>query len=118
MLKLITFNCLFFLTFSSFASSEESFLCSAYYAKSIARNVDSSEYSDKYKHCAVSCMLTLRCGAIDTYQTGLLKEVLDLLGMGHPEMDDIKANVTGIKLVTSKKARTDNECLIKCGEIY
>lgn len=118
MLKLTTFFCLIILSFSSFANEEENFLCSAYYVKEIAAKVEAPASRDKYKHCSVSCMLTLRCGTLDPYSAGLLKEVLDMMGMGHPEMDDVRANVAGIKLARTKTATTDDECMLACGKLY
>lgn len=118
MLKLTTFFCLIFLSVNVFANDEESFLCSAYYVKDIAAKVEAPGSRDKYKHCSVSCMLALRCGSLDPYSAGLLKEVLDMLGMGHPEMADVRANVAGIKLARTKAATTDDECMLECGKIY
>lgn len=118
MLKLTTFFCLLFLSINTYANEEENFLCSAYYVKDIAAKVEAPGYKDKYKHCSVSCMLTLRCGTLDPYSAGLLKEVLDMLGMGNPEMADIRANIAGIKLAKNKIATTDDECMLECGKLY
>ena len=117
MLKTITL--LTFLNFSqSYASEEENFICSAFFVKSLSVKVNTPDVSDKYKHCSVSCMLTLRCGSLDTYSAGLLKELLDMMGMGNPEMNDIRANVTGIKLVKEKQVSNDEECMNACGGLY
>lgn len=117
-LKLTTFFCLIILSLSSFANEEEHFLCSAYYVKDITAKIEAPASRDKFKHCSASCMLVLRCGTIDPYSAGLLKELLDMMGMGNPEMADIRANVTGIKLARNKTATTDNQCLLECGKYY
>lgn len=117
MLKIISLLAL--LTSSlAFASEEENFICSALYVKSLSTKVNVPNVSDKYKHCSVSCMLTLRCGGLDTYSAGLLKELLDMMGMGNPEMNDIHANVAGIKLVKEKRVSDDGECMNACFELF
>ena len=100
------------------ANEEENFVCSAFYVKSLAAKVNAPNARDKFKHCSVSCMLTLRCGGIDTYSAGLLKELLDMMGMGNPEMADIHANVTGINFAKNKEATNDEECMNLCGKSF
>lgn len=121
MIKIIF--CTFLFLTSPLALAQESknydkMICSAFYVKELSQVVERENRNDKFKHCALSCMLTLRCGSYDAFSIGLLKEFLDLLGMGTPEIDDLKANRYGIKLVNSKEAANDDECLNLCSLRY
>nr|BDT29432.1 hypothetical protein BHI3_28980 [Bacteriovorax sp. HI3] len=102
----------------SFANEEENFICSAFYVKPLVAKVNAPNARDKFKHCSVSCMLTLRCGTLDAYSAGLLKELLDMMGMGNPETADIRANVAGITFAKNKEATNDEECMSLCGKLY
>ena len=73
---------------------------------------------DKFKHCAVSCYLTLRCPARQVRAVGVLKEFRDLLGYGNAELADIKADFYGVKLAKRKIARHDEDCSRICDERY
>jgi hypothetical protein len=104
---------------SSNVKAQDKFICSSFYAKSKAEKVRHYPGSrDKFKHCSVSCMLTLKCGSLDSFSIGVIKEIFDLLGMGTAEVDDIKANMEGINLAKKKIATDDDECMIECGVIY
>lgn len=76
---------------------------------------------DKFKHCAVSCLLNLECGKFGAWAAGVGKEVLDLDVVeklrGKPVKKDnsfgsgdYKANMVGIRI----GAKNDNECLSLC----
>jgi hypothetical protein len=73
---------------------------------------------DKFKHCAVSCYLDLRCPRGQVGLVGILKEVKDAFGPGNAELADIKADFYGLKLVRKKLASTDEDCARKCDEKY
>jgi hypothetical protein len=73
---------------------------------------------DKFKHCAVSCYLTLRCSAIQVRAVGVLKEFRDLLGYGNAEIADIEADFYGVKLAKKKIARHDEDCSRICDERF
>lgn len=60
--------------------------------------VDHPSFNDKYKHCALSCVITLYCGPIESLGTGILKEVLDSLGLGDPDLEDLRADLHGIRI--------------------
>jgi hypothetical protein len=94
-------------------TSEEMPICSAYYFKTVKSKLIESN-NDKYKHCAVSCMLAKRCGALDSYQIGILKEIWDLFTPGDADIKDIEADLIGIRLYTSNRKITDNQCNKKC----
>jgi hypothetical protein len=73
---------------------------------------------DKFKHCAVSCYLTLRCSAIEVMAVGALKEFKDLFDEGNAEIADLEADRLGIRLVTNGKADHDRECARRCEQHY
>ena len=73
---------------------------------------------DKFKHCAVSCYLTLRCSAVEVLAVGALKEFKDLFDDGNAEVADLQADRFGIALVTNGKADHDRECSLRCERRY
>ncbi len=100
------------------AKAERTAICSMYYASDVKKIVEASGQFDKFKHCGVSCLLALRCPSADVLQIGILKELADVFGPGNAEWDDLEADYAGVKLVTSKKAKTDKECLSQCHQAY
>ncbi len=106
----------FTISAGAFAQEEKQIpICSLFYAKSVKAKLLPNTL-DKYKHCAVSCMLARRCGGLDSLNIGILKEVWDLFTPGNAEMDDIKADLIGIRFYTTKMATTDRECNNRCNE--
>lgn len=99
-------------------SAEVAIVCSTFHYSKVKKIVEAKGSHDKYKHCAVSCLLALRCPPADVRQLGLLKEGIDLLGPGNAEMDDLKADFKGVDFAVKKKAKTDDECIQKCHEAY
>lgn len=95
-------------------AKEEAIVCPLYFYKEVKAKAEARDSYDKFKHCAVSCMLSLRCPITDVIEIGLLKEGLDYLGYGSPEVADMEANMSGIRLVTKKKVKTDKACLDSC----
>ena len=93
------------------------FICSLYHGILLKDKISSLPKNDKYKHCAMSCSLALRCNPKEVYRFGILKEIADLLGMGAPEQADIEANKIGIRFVTGGLARDDHDCLFRCDTI-
>lgn len=73
---------------------------------------------DKFKHCSVSCYLTLRCNATEVWMVGALKEFKDLFDDGNAEVADLRADEYGISLVTKGKAGYDAECVRQCDAKY
>ena len=100
---------------SSFAN-EKVALCSIFHANSVKAKLIQNNNNDKYKHCAVSCMLALRCGAIDSLNIGILKEVWDMFTPGDADIKDIKADMIGIEFYLNKMAVSDKECNQRCIE--
>lgn len=105
------------MTISHAKASTKTILCPLYYANSLKKKLP-SKTTDKFKHCALSCQLALRCSAIDTMNLGILKEVWDLVSPGNAEWEDIKADARGIRFATTKQAVTDKECNNQCNNIY
>lgn len=92
-------------------------ICPLYYANSLKKKLP-AKTTDKFKHCALSCQLALRCSAVDTMNLGILKEVWDLVSPGNAEWKDIEADAKGIRFAITKQAVTDKECNNKCNNIY
>lgn len=103
---------------SSSVSAEVTMICSTFHYSKVKKIVEAKGSYDKYKHCAVSCLLALRCNPADVRQLGLFKEGIDLLGPGNAEMADLKADFKGVDFAVKKKAKTDDECIQKCHEAY
>lgn len=93
-------------------------ICSLYYLNSVKKTVMANGEHDKFKHCAVSCMLALRCPAADVLEIGILKELADIIGPGNAEMKDLEADYTGVYLVVDKKVKDDKSCIKQCHKIY
>ncbi len=76
---------------------------------------------DKYKHCALSCVMTLYCGPGDSMSVGILKEVYDALGFGTPDWKDIEADKAGIRIGMKQIANVDfsrSSCYRSCSSLY
>lgn len=103
----------FILMNQAYANQEKIPLCSAFHFKSVkAKLLESS--NDKYMHCAVSCMLARRCGALDSYEIGVLKEIWDLFTPGDADIKDIEADLIGINFYLSDRKISDRTCNNKC----
>jgi hypothetical protein len=116
MTKLFTLIAL--LIASNLYAKEAVILCPTFYYSSVKKTVEANGAHDKFKHCAVSCLLALRCPAVDVLELGILKELADMIGPGNSEMDDLKADYYGVGLVTSSKAKTDKACISQCHTLY
>lgn len=103
---------------STQAFAEKILVCTVLHYSEVKKKVETEGSFDKYKHCAVSCLLTLRCSATEVMQLGVIKELADIVGPGNAEWDDLKADADGIRLVTTKKAKTDKQCIDQCKKIH
>lgn len=113
-----SFMAIFGLLFISHAkAAPQSIVCPIFYANSLKDKLP-TQTTDKFKHCAISCQLALRCSAMDTMNIGLLKELWDLVSPGNAEWEDLKADARGIRFVTMKQAINDKECNNQCHNIY
>ncbi len=76
---------------------------------------------DKYKHCALSCVMTLYCGPTDSMSVGIMKEIYDALGFGTPDWKDIEADKVGIKIGMKQISNADfsrDSCYRSCSTVY
>jgi hypothetical protein len=117
-MKLIPLLSFFLLSSVSFSAlAEAKLICTAFQSKKLMKIAKEHSQFDKNLHCAVSCMLTLKCGPSETLLVGGLKEVRDLMGYGEPSVDDLKADMKGIHL--AMKVASDNEsCMSECDKIF
>lgn len=106
------------LSLSSPAHAEAKFICSALVGRDFYRELKPMQISDKTKHCALSCYLGLRCGSLESFHVGVIKEIMDLFGAGQAEWADLRANQQGITLARSRRARNQAQCLSECKLIY
>jgi hypothetical protein len=104
-------------TFASEVDNEELIICPLYHAKTLKPKL-SQNTTDKFKHCALSCQLALRCSSMDTLSLGILKELWDLISPGNAEWEDLVADVMGINFATNGEATNDKECNYQCKKIY
>lgn len=98
--------------------SHSKMLCSAFFAKRLKRQVERVESTDKWKHCALSCMLARRCGGNDSFMLGILKELADVVGPGNAEWADLVADSDGVMLWRLGMGRTDSMCKENCASLY
>jgi hypothetical protein len=124
MMKLLLLISILLSTFNAFAKSSESEksqvifpICSLYYAKTVKKKLLPTVTNDKYKHCAVSCMLANRCGAADALEIGIYKELWDLVSPGDADWLDIKADLVGISFSRKQSAINDYECNTQCKNV-
>ena len=99
-------------------AKEELIICPLFHASSVKKIVEASGQYDKFKHCGGSCILTLRCPAVDVMELGILKELADMVGPGNAEMADLKADYIGVALAVKGKAKTEKTCLAQCHNLY
>lgn len=115
---LLAFVVAFTFTSVSHAKAErEMILCPLYYAYKLKDKLPQNAV-DKFKHCALSCQLALKCSTIDTMNLGVLKEVWDLFSPGNAEWRDLEANAIGIRFAKTRQAVSDKECNNSCKNIY
>ena len=114
------------LALSTSARAEESSvaipLCGILVGKAYKSEVEAdSRKPDKYKHCSLSCVMTLYCGPMESMEVGILKEIYDALGFGTPDWKDIDADRVGVKIGVKQIANGDfsrESCYRSCGALY
>lgn len=119
-MKLLLPLILFIFSLSVLAKSEKKAIpiCSLYYLSDVKAKAIAHGNFDKYKHCAVSCMLALRCSPSDVLEIGILKELADVVGPGNAEMADLRADYKGVDIAVKKEATTDKKCMDACHSYY
>lgn len=70
--------------------------------------------NDKLKHCTMSCSLALHCPKSDVRLAGQIKEILDALGLGTPDRDDLVANEYGLEISEYDHVDSYESCLKEC----
>ncbi len=93
------------------------FVCAKKKGKELLKTYNKYPFSsDKSKHCAFSCMLSLECGEIQAYLLGLAKEFHDSLGYGDADAKDLAANKVGLNF--AKAVSTEAACLSECDKEF
>ena len=105
-------------TFSAAKAEGPELICSLLNVKRVKAIATSHSTFDKNRHCSVSCMLTLKCGAVEAMSMGVLKEIQDLFGPGQADVADLAADAMGVDLAFLRTARTDIQCLEQCDLYY
>ena len=105
-----------FFTLSTIADSRQ--LCTIKTANKYLPQVEKHSDYDKNRHCAISCIMAVKCNDNETLLAGFMKEVKDVFGPGNAEWADYEADKTGIRLVKTKRAQTVKECFQQCDLYY
>ncbi|MES2527155.1 MAG: hypothetical protein V4598_08700 [Bdellovibrionota bacterium] len=84
----------------------------------VLRKIHKAKPNDKNAHCAVSCILTHRCYASDVLALGVGKEIWDVFTPGDADILDLQADIRGIRLSTSGRARDKADCFKQCDAYY
>lgn len=106
-----------FMITSSHATNEKLF-CGIRNGLNYKKEVDRFR-NDKTKHCALSCMIAVKCPNASAYILGYLKEMWDLISPGDADARDIAANNDGIRV--SEDVDPDHlvsGCIESCLVIY
>jgi hypothetical protein len=94
-------------------------LCGTAVGLRFQSEVNLPDVTDKYRHCALSCVITLYCGPIESLETGILKEVMDSLGWGAPDLEDLRADWHGIRAALRFRGRMSRrDCYRACSAGY
>lgn len=94
-------------------------ICGVWVANKYLPEIKVPDKTDKYFHCSVSCVMTLYCGFTDSIEVGILKEIYDALGYGEPSLEDLKADLKGIRLGMKIRPRhTRPACYQGCSSLY
>jgi hypothetical protein len=106
---------------ASQAGNHEEFIpvCGAIVAKKYLPEVKIPNVSDHYQHCSLSCVMTIYCGVMDSFEVGVLKEIYDALGYGTPSIQDLRADISGIRFALRfKESNTRADCYQACLKKY
>jgi hypothetical protein len=110
----------FFFIFGLWSTAVEAkdIICKMSTIKAVKAEVSRRPITDKNMHCSASCILTLKCFPDDVLAIGIAKEILDILTPGDCDINDIRADLKGIRLVTSGTARDSEDCYSRCLGYY
>ncbi len=94
-------------------------LCGSAVGLRYRSEVDFPNALDKFKHCSLSCVITLYCGPAESMEIGILKEVYDALGFGGPDIEDLRADLRGIRAALRfRGTMTREDCYRACSLEY
>ena len=91
-------------------ASEDKMICASYYALKWSERVERLR-SDKAKHCTLSCLVAKKCQNNNILVLGAVKDVLDLIGPGNSEWQDMKANIQGVVFSTQPNLNCFQSCI-------
>jgi len=81
-------------------------------------DVEHAGANDKFKHCTLSCRITLDCGWFGAWLVGNLKEFADVFGPGEADLKDLAADMVGIKIGRKRLTKTRGDCDVGCDRVY
>jgi len=124
-MKNLLMLCLLLKVSTGWANTQDNgqYVCSVSYLmfSNIISDAHKHSSRDKNKHCAISCMLTLRCNSVEVFEVGVIKEIIDFFGPGNMEFEDIKADYDGINIGRNlyfSNQISDELCFHHCDQIY
>ena len=99
--------------------TQESLFCGTAVGYRFLPEVQVPGKPDKFMHCSISCVITQYCGPAEGALIGALKEVYDALGFGDPDLQDMKADLVGVKLgLKIGPFQPRSECYKACSELF
>jgi hypothetical protein len=99
-------------------ASRARLVCAYRTAKRLLPEVERAGSYDKFRHCTMSCWVTLECGRVEAWGIGVAKEIRDLLCQGSPSLEDIRADNDGIRFALDADVSTRDDCVRACDEIH
>ena len=76
------------------------------------------EPNDKYKHCVISCVLTIVCDVTQAQMAGWGKEIKDVFLPGDASIEDLIADYRGIYCGMKVKHGEARNCETQCRILY
>lgn len=73
---------------------------------------------DKFRHCAISCIIGIECGIPSSAVIGVAKEVYDIFGDGQADWGDLMANILGIRISRRAGVSDLESCRGACEQFY
>lgn len=73
---------------------------------------------DKYVHCTISCTVGVKCGITSSAILGVAKEIYDLFGPGNAELEDLLADVLGLRISRRASVYNLETCSSACKYYY
>jgi hypothetical protein len=116
---ILLFLCSSTLSFASHNSIDSRMKwCSFSKIKGLQEEILKLGRNDKFMHCSVSCQLGVHCGALASFNLGILKEAWDVVSPGDASYIDLRADFQGLKFYLDAQADTNQSCMDECAVIY